>query len=427
MTTVGVVGLGYVGLPIACALAGEGYPVIAYDIDAVRLGELTKGRDRTGECNATSLSNSNLRFTSDPKALKKADFIIITVPTPVDKANRPDLRNLTSASQTVGENLKRGSVVVIESTVYPGVTENHCIPIIEKASGFQAGADFKFGYCPERMNPGDKKHTLDKVIKVISGSDQEALKSIVSVYEKICKAGLWKAPNIKTAEAAKVIENIQRDLNIAFMNELSILFNKLGIGTRDVLEAAQTKWNFLRYFPGLVGGHCIGVDPYYLTHLAETVNYHPQLILAGRRINDYMGEYVADQLVLGLVKTGKVVNQSKVLILGVTFKENIPDTRNSKVFQVIERLKKYGVQVFASDPHVDAEKIRSEFNADFEPWPLHSKKYDAVILAVPHEAFKKDLSPGRIETFLNLPGTFMDVKWVFKKEDFSSKVFYESL
>lgn len=427
MKTVALVGLGYVGLPIACALAREGFPLMAFDIDSDRIKELSEHHDRTGECDPKMLDQPNLIFTGDPQYLKKAEVIIITVPTPVDKANRPDLRNLTSASLTVGENLSPGSVVVIESTVYPGVTEDICVPILEKASGLKANVGFKFGYCPERINPGDKNHTLDKVIKVISGSDEQALGTIASVYEKICKAGLWKAPNIKTAEAAKVIENIQRDLNIAFMNELSILFDKVGVVTRDVLDAAATKWNFHRYFPGLVGGHCIGVDPYYLTHLAETVGYHPQLILAGRQINDSMADHVADQLLLGLVKTGKVVNQSKVLILGVTFKENIPDIRNSKVSQVIQHLKKYGVEVHACDPHVSSEKIRSDFAAIPVAWPLPSTKYQAVVLAVAHETFKKALSPDRIENLLALPGTFMDVKWVYKKEDFSKEVFYESL
>lgn len=424
---IALIGLGYVGLPIACALAEEGFPVIAHDIDEARIRELSEHRDRTGECDSKSLENPNLHFTGNPAEIKNADFIIITVPTPVDKANRPDLRNLVAASQTVGKHLKRGAIVVVESTVYPGVTETVCVPIIEQESGFKANVDFKFGYCPERINPGDKNHSLDKVVKVVSGSDEMALSAIADVYGKICKHGLWKAPNVKTAEAAKVIENIQRDLNIAFMNELSILFNKLGIKTRDVLEAAATKWNFIRFSPGLVGGHCIGVDPYYLTHLAETVGYHPQLILAGRRINDAMGDYVADQLLLGLVKTGKTVNQSKVLILGVTFKENVPDTRNSKIFQVIEHLKKYGLDVDACDPHVSPEKIREEFHVNSVSWPINGEKYDAVILAVSHDAFKKNLSPAKIESLLIMPGTFMDVKWVFKKEDFSREVFYESL
>lgn len=425
--TIAIIGLGYVGLPIACAFGKEGLSVFGYDVDAARVEELKQGHDRTGECDPEMLKSGRLHFSSEPGILKRADFVIITVPTPIDKANRPDLSHLISASQTVGENLKRGSIVVFESTVYPGVTEDVCVPILERSSGLKCGVDFKVGYCPERINPGDKAHTLDKVIKVISGIDEDSLNVIAEVYAAICKAGLWKAPNIKTAEAAKVIENIQRDLNIALMNELAILFKTVGIETKDVLDAAATKWNFHKYTPGLVGGHCIGVDPYYLTHLAEMKGYHPQLILAGRRINDHMADYVVDQVLLGLVKTGKVVNRSKVLVLGVTFKENVSDTRNSKVLQVIEGLRKFGVSLSACDPFVDHERILSGFGVTPARWPLNGVKYDAVVLAVPHERFKKDLTPSFIEGFLQLPGTVLDVKWAFKKEDFSENVLYLAL
>lgn len=424
---IGVVGLGYVGLPIATAFDKAGFPVIGYDVDGKRIDELKEGKDRTGECAPEILKAAKIRFTVDPASLKEASFIIVTVPTPIDEANRPDTRYLRSAAETVGKNLSKGTIVVFESTVYPGVTEEICLPIIERESGMKAGVDFKIGYSPERINPGDKEHTLDKVVKVVSGMDEQTLNEVARIYGAICKAGTWKAPTIKTAEAAKVIENIQRDLNIALMNELTVLFKKVGINTKDVLDAAATKWNFHRYSPGLVGGHCIGVDPYYLTHLAETMGIHPQLILAGRRINDNMASYVADQVLLGLVKTGKVVNKSRVLVLGVTFKENIPDTRNSKVFQMIDELKKYGVEVHACDPFVDHEKILARFSARPVSWPLNGIRYDAVVVAVPHEEFKTSLPASRIESLLNLPGTVVDVKWMYKPADFSKDVVYETL
>ncbi len=425
--TIAVIGLGYVGLPIACAFGKAGLPVIGYDIDSTRIEALKANQDVTRECDEPTIRAAKIRFTDDPHDLKKANFVIITVPTPIDKANCPDLSFLRSASLAVGENLSKGSIVAFESTVYPGVTEEICVPILEQASNLKFGVDFKVGYCPERLNPGDKEHTLDKVIKVVSGSDAPTLEAIAQIYGTICKAGIWKAPNIKTAEAAKVIENVQRDLNIALMNELSMLFQKIGINTKDVIEAASTKWNFHSYKPGLVGGHCIGVDPYYLTYLAEMVGHHPELILAGRRINDHMADRVVDQVLLGLVKTGKVVTESKVLILGITFKENIPDTRNSKLYQVIQGLKKYGVDVHACDPFVSHEKILSHFLASPVHWPLNERRYDALVLAVPHHQFKEALNPKAIEGLLQSPGTVLDLKWMFKASDFSKEILYESL
>ena len=423
---IAVVGLGYVGLPIASAFDSAGYSVIGFDIDPLRIKELLSFHDSTCELDKKTLQNMKAQFTTDPSLLKKAGFIIVTVPTPIDKANHPDLSLLKSASKIIGENLSPGSIVVFESTVYPGVTEEICLPILESASGLKAGVDFKVGYSPERINPGDKEHTLDKVIKVVSGMDEQSLELIAEVYGSICKKGVWKAPSIKVAEAAKVIENIQRDLNIGLMNELAVLFGKLGINTRDVLAASATKWNFHSYTPGLVGGHCIGVDPYYLTYLAETIGLHSQIILAGRRTNDQMPHHIAHQVILGLVKAGKVVNKSRALILGAAFKENVPDTRNSKVFHLVKELKKYGVETHVCDPFIEHEKILSLFNAKPVQWPLDGIRYDAVVAAVCHDQFKT-LPAQRIEALLNPPGVVMDVKWLYRKEDFSPSVIYESL
>lgn len=426
-TRIAVVGLGYVGLPIACAFAAAGFPVVGYDIDAGRIAELARGHDRTGECSPERLKNSNIRYTTNPSELTQSNFIIITAPTPINQANRPDLSALLDASKTVGQNLSPGSIVVFESTVYPGVTEELCGPLIQKESGLSLGSDFKLGYCPERINPGDREHTLEKIVKVISGSDSEALKTIAQVYGTICKGGIWKASQIKVAEAAKVIENVQRDLNIALMNELSMLFERIGINTRDVLDAAGSKWNFHRYTPGLVGGHCIGVDPYYLTHLAETVGHHPQLILAGRRINDQMPRHVVDRMLLALVKAGKIVNQSKILILGVTFKENIPDTRNSKVAQVSSELANYGIDVYASDPVVPAALIRTEFQAEPVDWPLDSTQYDLILVAVKHREFQNGLNVDDLAKRLIPPGIIYDLKWMYDRKSFPPSIRYETL
>lgn len=426
-TRISIVGLGYVGLPIACAFDQAGFQVVGYDIDPSRIEELEQRYDRTRECASELLSKSKILFTVDPLELRKTNFIIITVPTPIDKAMRPDLTALVEASITVGKNLSKGSMVVFESTVYPGVTEEVCVPLLEANSKLKLGVDFKVGYCPERINPGDKNHTLDKVIKVVSASDESALEKVAEVYRAICKAGIWKASSIKTAEAAKVIENVQRDLNIALMNELSVLFKKIGINTKEVLDAASTKWNFHRYVPGLVGGHCIGVDPYYLTYLAQVLGHHPELILAGRRINDQIPHHVVSRILLGLVKAGKLVNKSKILILGLTFKENIPDTRNSKVYHIIEELKQYGSTVFAVDPFVDSQQVSEKFHAHPAPWPLDGAQYDALVMAVAHDEFKEKLDIAQIEQHLNLPGVVFDLKWLYDPSCFGKEVFYESL
>lgn len=383
---IALVGLGYVGLPLAVEFGKTGkVSVLGFDVDQKKIEELQKGVDRNKELTPEELSKASLEYTFDASRLKEADFLVVAVPTPVTEANVPDLTLMELASKTIGKNLQKGAIVVFESTVYPGVTEEICIPIIEKESGLSCGKDWKIGYSPERMNPGDKEHTLDKVIKVVSGMDAETLDEVAEVYSLVCKAGVHKAPNIKTAEASKVIENIQRDLNIALMNELSLIFDRLGIHTRDVLAAAGTKWNFQKYFPGLVGGHCIGVDPYYLTHRAEELGYHPQVILSGRRINDFMGEHIADLMIRGLIQAGKVVQGAKVLVMGLTFKENVRDIRNSKIIDTIQKLKDFGVEIFGYDPILTQEEIQ-QFDAN-PVVDMKSLKFDGVILAVSHDAF----------------------------------------
>ena len=346
---IAVVGLGYVGLPIAVAF-GKSAPVIGFDINKTKIDELRKGVDRTGEVSTQDLKSSRVRYTCEPSDLKTADFIIVAVPTPINDALQPDLTALKKASELIGANLSPGAIVVYESTVYPGATEEDCLPILEKASGMKSGIDFKIGYSPERINPGDKEHTLERIIKVVSAQDEESLEIVAQTYELVVKAGIHRASSIKVAEAAKVIENTQRDLNIALMNELALIFHRLGIDTRAVLEAAGTKWNFLKFNPGLVGGHCIGVDPYYLTAKAESVGYHPEVILAGRRINNSMGKYVAEQTMKLLSQVERPVSDLRVGVLGLTFKENVPDLRNSKVPDIINELKEYGIQVVVHDP-----------------------------------------------------------------------------
>ncbi|NOQ51765.1 MAG: nucleotide sugar dehydrogenase, partial [Desulfuromonadaceae bacterium] len=346
---IAVVGLGYVGLPLAAAF-GKKVDVIGFDIHAEKVKQLEAGYDATGELTSEDLANTHINYTTDPARLKTADFIIVTVPTPIDENNNPDLTPLEMASQTIGQNLKKGAIIVYESTVYPGVTEDICVPILEQASGGKCGGDFKVGYSPERINPGDKVHTVDKIIKVVSGQDEETLETVAQVYELVVMAGVHRASSIKVAEAAKVIENTQRDLNIALINELALIFNKLDIPTQDVLAAAGTKWNFLKFTPGLVGGHCIGVDPYYLTHKAEQIGYLPQVILAGRRINDGMGKYIAENTVKQMIKSGKVIKGSRVLVFGLTFKEDVPDIRNTKVVDIVKELNDYGIEVLIHDP-----------------------------------------------------------------------------
>ena len=411
---IAVVGLGYVGLPVLMAF-GKKLEVTGLDIDARRVEQLKAGFDNTGEIPAEEFQGSHANFSSDPTDLKGADFIIVAVPTPIDTANRPDLRILVSASKTVGQNLSKGAIVVYESTVYPGTTEDVCVPVLEKESGLECGKDFWVGYSPERINPGDREHTFTTITKVVSGQTPEVLDIVAEVYSSVVDAGVFRAASIKAAEAAKVIENTQRDLNIALMNELSIIFRKMDIDTNDVLAAAGTKWNFLRFSPGLVGGHCIGVDPYYLTHKAEELGYHPQVILAGRRINDGMGHIVADQVILRLARRGVALKNSKVTVLGLTFKENVPDLRNSGVARIIGKLKEYGVSLQVHDPLADQEEALHEYGvklidvADLEP-------ASAVILAVSHRQFVAGGWPFITSLLDSGEGVVADVKGVLARE-----------
>ena len=380
-----LVGLGYVGMPIAVAFARK-LKVIGYDLNEKKIELYKSGIDPTNEVGNEAIRQTTVEFTSDETKLREAKFHIVAVPTPVYEDHNPDLTPVKGASEIVGRNLTRGSIVVYESTVYPGVTEEICVPILERESGLKCGVDFKVGYSPERINPGDKVHRLETITKIVSGMDAESLEEIAHVYELVVEAGVHKASSIKVAEAAKVIENSQRDINIAFMNELSIIFNKMGIDTKSVLEAAGTKWNFLKFYPGLVGGHCIGVDPYYLTYKAEMMGYHSQIILAGRRINDDMGKYVAENCVKNLIKAEKQVKGAKVAILGFTFKENCPDTRNSKVFDIVKELREYGIEPLISDPVADANEARALYGVQFCAIS-DIQRMDAVILAVAHKEF----------------------------------------
>lgn len=423
---IAVVGLGYVGLPIALAFARKFADVVGFDIDEDKVNELRNTHDRTHEISADTLRKTTLRFTASSNELRGTDFFIVAVPTPIDKVRRPDLTLLLRATETIGRIMQRGAIVVYESTVYPGVTEDICRPELARISGLRAGADFKVGYSPERINPGDKLHTLDRVIKVVAGEDRETMETIAQTYAEIVEAGIYRAPSIKVAEAAKVIENTQRDLNIALMNELAIIFGKMGICTSDVLAAASTKWNFLSFRPGLVGGHCIGVDPYYLTHKAEELGYQPQVILAGRRINDYMGKYVAEQTVKLLARTHGSIKGAKVGVLGLTFKENIPDLRNSRVPDIIAELMEYGVEVRVHDPVADSVEAQKEYGLTICAEP-ELVNLDAVILAVAHEAYvAKD--PAYFSAMLgNRDGVMVDVKSVFSAPDFPAGTLYWSL
>jgi UDP-N-acetyl-D-glucosamine/UDP-N-acetyl-D-galactosamine dehydrogenase len=386
MSKVGVVGLGYVGLPLAVAFGRRGHAVVGFDLQEKKLEQLRRGEDRMGEVSREHLLEAKIQYTSQAKDFVGVDFIIVAVPTPVDASRQPDLTPLVKASESIAPYLKNNVVVVYESTVYPGVTEEVCLPILQKHGKVQ-GVDFRIGYSPERINPGDKEHTIDRIIKVVSAQDAPTLDEVAQLYESIVDAGVHRAESIMVAEAAKVIENTQRDLNIALMNELSLIFDKMGIRTRDVLRAAGTKWNFLKFYPGLVGGHCIGVDPYYLTHRAEALGYTPQVITAGRRINDGMAKVVAEKTVKFLIAQGLVVKGARVLVLGTTFKENVPDFRNSKVVDVVKELKDYQVEVFAHDPHVSVGELLPELHmpcADLE----QLKGVDAVVLAVGHKEYK---------------------------------------
>jgi UDP-N-acetyl-D-galactosamine dehydrogenase len=386
MEKIGIIGLGYVGLPLAVEF-GKVLPVIGFDINKERIEELKKGHDRTLEVETEELkSATHLSFSTDLNDLKSVTIFIVTVPTPVDKYKNPDLTPLISASKTVGSVLKKNDIVIYESTVYPGCTEEDCVPILEKLSGLKFNIDFFCGYSPERINPGDKLHRVSTIKKVTSGSTPEIADKVDALYRKIITAGTHKATSIKVAEAAKVIENAQRDINIAFVNELALIFDRMNIDTHEVLEAAGTKWNFLPFKPGLVGGHCIGVDPYYLTHKAESIGYHPEVINAGRRINDNMGIYIASQVIKLMAQHKHPIHNSNILVLGITFKENCPDIRNSKVVDIITELKNYGTNVDVFDPQADNEEVKHEYGLSLIPKP--EKKYQAVVLAVSHTEFK---------------------------------------
>ncbi|MCS0614285.1 nucleotide sugar dehydrogenase [Massilia kyonggiensis] len=408
---IAVVGLGYVGLPLAVEFGKLG-PTIGFDLSTTKVESYKKFVDPAGEVSTEQLRSArHLSVTTDPAALAQADYILIGVPTPVDIAHVPDFAPLISASETVGKHMKRGAVVIYESTVYPGATEEVCIPVLEKFSGMKWKEGFHVGFSPERINPGDKEHTLTNVMKVVSGDDAETLERVASMYETVVKAGVHRASSLKVAEAAKVIENTQRDLNIALMNELAIIFDKIGIDTLEVLKAAGTKWNFLPFRPGLVGGHCIGVDPYYLTHKAEMIGYHPQVILAGRRINDGMAKFVAEKTVKSMISAGFHVKGSKVNVIGLTFKENCPDLRNSKVADIVYELQSYGVEVHVHDPVAEADEAQHEYGIALERWE-DLPKADALIVAVPHkEVLARSLTD--FQSKLNDGGCFVDVKAQF--------------
>jgi UDP-N-acetyl-D-galactosamine dehydrogenase len=404
---IAVIGLGYVGLPVAAAFARAGNPVVGFDVDLTRIRELKAGQDRTREVGASDLKLPSLSFSSEPAAFRDSDFFIVTVPTPIDAARRPDLGAMFEASRMVGSALKKGDIVVYESTVYPGAVEEECAPILEQASGLKAGSDFKVGYSPERINPGDKLHRFETITKVVSAQDAQALEIIAEVYGSVVTAGIHRAPSIKVAEAAKVIENTQRDLNIAFMNELSLIFRELGIDTGDVLAAARTKWNFLPFYPGLVGGHCIGVDPYYLTYRAEKAGYHPEVILAGRRINDSMGRRIARECIRGLLR--RKGRNGLVTILGITFKEDVPDTRNSRVIDIVRELQAFGVSVQIADPLANAGAVQDEYELALTELEA-LQPADAVILAVAHNSYIEGGWPLIQGLLSDSSGLVLDVK-----------------
>jgi len=411
---ISVIGLGYVGLPVAVAF-GRRRKTVGFDINPDRIAELRSGHDRTGEVEAADLRSADILFTDNIDELKLADFHIVAVPTPVDDANQPDLTPMLKASETVGKALKKGDIVVYESTVYPGVTEDECVPILERVSGLACGRDFTVGYSPERINPGDREHTFTKIKKVVSGQDAATLEVVAQVYGSVVTAGVHRASSIKVAEAAKVIENTQRDLNIALMNELALIFDKLGIDTNDVLEAAGTKWNFLKFSPGLVGGHCIGVDPYYLTHKAEKIGYIPQVILSGRRINNGMGRFIAQRTVKEMIRTGHNVLGAKVTVLGLTFKEDCPDLRNSKVIDIIREFEDYGFLVQTCDPLADPEEAQREYEISLSS--LENLEPSAVVVvAVAHRKFRS-MSVNELRGLMNGEPLLIDVKGIFDRTE----------
>ena len=409
-TRISVIGLGYVGLPIALEFARH-ISVTGFDIKPERVELMRKGIDPSNELSPEAFLDTDIHLTSDPDDLKEASFHIIAVPTPTNRNNLPDLTPVLNASETVGRILKKGDYVVYESTVYPGCTEEDCVPVLERYSGLKYCSDFKVGFSPERINPGDQNHTLTKIVKVSSGCDAESAENIAKVYELIIKAGVHRASSIKVAEAAKIIENTQRDINIAFMNELSIIFNRMGINTYEVLEAAGTKWNFLRFYPGLVGGHCIGVDPYYLSYKAKALGHHPQMIDSGRSINDSMGGYIGKQTVKKIIAAGKGMKGTRVLVMGITFKEDVTDIRNSKVIDVVNELEDFGIKVDIIDPAASAHEVKEEYGIDLKASP--SGKYDAVILAVGHNQYL-NLDESYFTPLLNRDGIVVDVKGILR-------------
>lgn len=413
MRTISIVGLGYVGLPVAVAF-GKKHKTIGFDINRMRINELRDGFDHTGEVIAEDIASADILFTDSIDDLRLADFHIVAVPTPVDSANQPDLTPVLKASETVGRALKSGDIVVYESTVYPGVTEDECVPVLERVSGLVCGKDFFVGYSPERINPGDKEHTFTKIKKVVSGQNTETLEIIAQIYESVVIAGVHRASSIKVAESAKVIENTQRDLNIALMNELAIIFDHMGIDTNDVLDAAGTKWNFIKFTPGLVGGHCIGVDPYYLTHKAEKIGYIPQVILAGRRINDGMGKFIAQRTVKEMIHAGHNILGSRVTVLGLTFKEDCPDLRNSKVIDIIRELEEYGIDVQVCDPLADRTDALREYGIELLSFS-EIKKAEALVLAVAHKEYR-GLSIEKIKSLMNRNPLLIDVKGVYDRK-----------
>jgi len=415
---ISIIGLGYVGMPIAVSFAKK-VDVIGYDFNNKKIELYKSGVDPTKEVGNDVIAKTTVEFTADETSLRKAKFHIVAVPTPVKLDHTPDLTPVEGASTILGRNLTEGSVVVFESTVYPGVTEDICVPILEKESGLKCGIGFKIGYSPERINPGDKVHRLETITKIVSGMDEEALDIIAKIYELVVEAGVYRAESIKIAEAAKVIENSQRDINIAFMNELSIIFNKMGIDTQSVLRAAETKWNFLRFFPGLVGGHCIGVDPYYLTYKAEQLGYHSQIILSGRRINDDMAKYVAENVVKNLIKADKTVKGAKIAILGFTFKENCPDTRNTKIIDIVKELNEYGISPVITDPTADADEAKRLYNVEFAQMDS-IKNMDAIVLAVAHTEFCK-LEMAEIDKLYNSgKKVLLDIKGLLNRTEYET-------
>ena len=422
---VGIIGLGYVGLPVALAFADQFEGTVGFDVKQGRVEALRAGFDVTAEVEKERLLASSLRVTADPADLAGVTFFVVTVPTPIDDSKRPDLTAMIKASETVGRVLKPGAVVVYESTVYPGVTEEICGPVLERISGLRCGVDFTLGYSPERINPGDREHTLERIVKVVSGQDAATLDRVAAAYGAIVKAGVHRAPTIKVAEAAKVIENTQRDLNIALMNELAMIFDRLGINTRDVLDAAGTKWNFLKFSPGLVGGHCIGVDPYYLTAKAESVGFRPDTILAGRRINDGMGAFIATKMVKLLLASGRDGSSLRVGVLGLTFKEDVPDIRNSRVPDILNELREFGIAPIIHDPHAQADEVAHEYGLTLSPLDAFSG-LDALVLAVSHREYR-EMAAGALFGMLKPGGLLVDVKSCIPRSRVPEGIAYWSL